>query len=120
MLRQARAYAQAHGNLPVVYAGDFNSNTSATHVFDGPGRAMRTARVLDARDAAVHLYNASYNSANQYLRTPPHTGDSVDYVFAAPGVGVLSRAVVLKLSGGRFPGVIPSDHNPVQARLDIH
>jgi endonuclease/exonuclease/phosphatase family metal-dependent hydrolase len=119
MVKQASGYASSHGSIPVVYAGDFNSNTSRSHVFDGAGAAMRSARVLDAKDVAVHLYNASYNSANQYLRTPARAGDNIDYVFAGAGVGVLSWGIVLHLVGGRFPGVIPSDHNPVQARLDI-
>jgi endonuclease/exonuclease/phosphatase family metal-dependent hydrolase len=118
MLDLARPYAAAH-HVPVVYAGDFNSNTSSIHVFDGPAIAMRSAHTLDAQDAAVHLYNASYNSANQYLRTPPRGGHSVDYVYASAGVGVLSRSVVLRLSQGKFVGVIPSDHNPVQTRLEI-
>ncbi|HVU91427.1 MAG TPA: endonuclease/exonuclease/phosphatase family protein [Jatrophihabitans sp.] len=112
LLRQARAAA---GGLPIVYAGDFNSDVNRNHAFDGPGRAMRAARVADAEKVAQSSLNGGYNSANLNLRRPPALDQSIDYVYAPPGVAVTRREVVLQLAGGRFPGVIPSDHNPVLA-----
>lgn len=112
LLAQAGAMARATGT-PVVYAGDFNSVRNRNHVYDGPGEVMSAAGVLDARNVAQSLPNLAYNSANLYLRTPPRVSQSIDYVFAPPGVAVSTRAVVLDLVGGRFPGVIPSDHNPL-------
>jgi endonuclease/exonuclease/phosphatase family metal-dependent hydrolase len=103
----------------VVYAGDFNSDVNKHHAFDGPGLAMRAARVADAEKVAQTLVNWRYNSANLYLRRPPAVDQSIDYVYAGPGVGVASREVVLSLAQGRFVGVIPSDHNPVLARLYV-
>ena len=119
LIRLATAQAAAAGHVPVVYAGDLNSDVNRNHAYDGPGLAMRAARIADAERVAVRLTNAQYNSANLYLRTPPAVDQSIDYVYAAPGVAVSSREVVLRLVDGRFAGVIPSDHNPVFARLDV-
>lgn len=118
LLQYAGAFARA-AHLPVVYGGDFNSDVNRNHAFDGPGIAMRAAHVAEAQNAAQSLTNAQYNSANQYLRTPPAFGQSIDYIFASPGMGVRSRAVLLNLTHGKFVGPIPSDHNPVQAKLTL-
>jgi endonuclease/exonuclease/phosphatase family metal-dependent hydrolase len=118
MLTQAAAFDQADA-LPIVYAGDFNTDITPAHAFDGPGIAMRAARVNDAYDVAQTQINTMYNSANGYFRKPPPFGDHIDYVFAPLGVAVESVRLLLNLSGGKFVGVIPSDHNPVLATLDI-
>jgi endonuclease/exonuclease/phosphatase family metal-dependent hydrolase len=116
LLRQARALA---GSLPIVYAGDFNSDVNRNHAFDGPGVAMRAAHVADAEKVAQSLVNAKYNSANLNLLRPPAVDQSIDYVYAGPGVAVSRREVVLQLTRGRFAGVIPSDHNPVLASTSV-
>src|SRR4051794_7207893 len=118
LLADAAALA-GPAHLPVVYAGDFNSDVNRNHAFDGPGIAMRAAHVADAEKVARRLVNSRYNSANLYLPRPPAVDQSIDYVYAGPGVAVASRTVVLKLTGGRFVGVIPSDHNPVLAQLYV-
>ncbi|SHG06940.1 Metal-dependent hydrolase, endonuclease/exonuclease/phosphatase family [Jatrophihabitans endophyticus] len=115
LLSQAGRLAAAKG-VPVVYAGDFNSVLNRNHVYDGAGDVMRAHRVADAQSVAQSRPNERFNSANLYLRTPPEVGQSIDYVFAPAGVAVRSREVVLRLSRGRFRGVIPSDHNPVLVR----
>jgi endonuclease/exonuclease/phosphatase family metal-dependent hydrolase len=118
LLKQARAYASAR-HLPVVYAGDFNSHEGRPHTFDGPGIVMHSAHVADASEVAQSFTNRKYNSANQYLRTPPAYGRYIDRVFGEPGVALTSWRSYLTLSGGRFAGVIPSDHNPVAADVVI-
>jgi endonuclease/exonuclease/phosphatase family metal-dependent hydrolase len=118
MLRHASAFAASH-HVPVIYAGDFNTDHNAHHAFDGPGIAMRAAHVANAFNAAQSRKFAQYNSANQYDRQPPKFGDDIDYVFAPPGISVRSWALVMRLSHGKLVGVIPSDHNPVVANLDF-
>ncbi|MDQ2796089.1 MAG: endonuclease/exonuclease/phosphatase family protein, partial [Actinomycetota bacterium] len=116
LLRQAGALASSH-DVPVIYAGDFNSTVNSNHVVDAPAIAMRAARINDAQLAAQTLSNARYNSSNQYVRTPPAFGQSIDYVFAPPGIGVRSRSLIIRQTHGKFVGVMPSDHNPIQAEL---
>jgi endonuclease/exonuclease/phosphatase family metal-dependent hydrolase len=115
LISQAQSLAKSAG-LPLVYAGDFNSEP-VNHHPDGPGVAMAQAHMTDAHDVAAHLVNDKYNSQNQYLRTPPKAHSMVDRVFVPNGVGVESHAVDLTLSHGKFVGVMPSDHNPVTVRL---
>jgi endonuclease/exonuclease/phosphatase family metal-dependent hydrolase len=114
MLLQASEFLQSDP-MPVVYAGDFNTDLTKEHAFDGPGIAMRAQNVDDAYDVAQTQTNTQYNSANDYYRTPPKFGDHIDYVFASPGVAVTSVSLLLDLTGGKFVGAIPSDHNPVLA-----
>ena len=104
---------QSHTNVPVIYVGDFNSHER--NVVDGPGVAFRAAGHVDADEVAQTLGNRRYNSANRYLRTAPASGLHIDHVYVPPGVAVRGWQVVLNLTGGRFVGPIPSDHNPVAA-----
>jgi endonuclease/exonuclease/phosphatase family metal-dependent hydrolase len=117
LLSKAGTYA-ARRHIPVIYAGDFNTDHTPEHAFDGPGIAMREAHVASAFNAAQARWLAKYNSANGYDRRPPKFGDHIDYVFAPPGVAVRSWAQVMDLRHGRLRGVIPSDHNPVVATLE--
>lgn len=112
LLAQGSRAARRAG-APVVYTGDFNSVRNRNHAYDAVGQTMAAAGIVDARNVAQVLGNDAYNSANQYRRVPPRVGQSIDYVFAPPGVAVTSRLLLLPLSGGRFRGVIPSDHNPL-------
>lgn len=111
MIDDARSYAAAHGNAPIVYAGDFNSNS--LHPLDGPAVAMKSANHADASDVAQVLVNSKYDSANDDERTPPAFGHSIDHIYAPPGVAAYSWRLVMDLTNGKFVGVIPSDHNPL-------
>jgi endonuclease/exonuclease/phosphatase family metal-dependent hydrolase len=113
MLTKAKRFAAGHGNVPIMYAGDFNSVESTRHPFDGPGIAMRAANAMDAFEVAATRRKTQYNSANHYLRRPPAAGMSIDRVFASPGVAMTQWKQLLKLDNGAFVGAIPSDHNPV-------
>jgi endonuclease/exonuclease/phosphatase family metal-dependent hydrolase len=117
LLAQAGAAARAAGDVPVIYAGDFNSTVNSNHAFDGSGVAMRAVGAEDAQDMAQVRVNAQYNSANLYLRTPPAYGQSIDHIYAPAGVAVRSWSLLLDLARGRFAGVIPSDHNPLVCDL---
>lgn len=99
----------------VVYGGDFNSHSR--HTLDGPGVTFAQHRIPDAYDVAPTVVNGQYNSANQYRRTPPHAFCHIDHIFAGPGVAVKRWQLLLRLSGSKFAGTIPSDHNPLVADL---
>jgi endonuclease/exonuclease/phosphatase family metal-dependent hydrolase len=118
MINQARQYAADNGNVPIVYAGDMNSNE--LHNPDGPEVATRALNVADALLVAKTKVNTKYNSANGYKRKPQADGHSIDHVFTEPGIGVVSWGLYLHLdSTGSFIGTIPSDHNPLYADLTI-
>ncbi|HEX3705925.1 MAG TPA: endonuclease/exonuclease/phosphatase family protein [Mycobacteriales bacterium] len=117
LVRLARAYASAHG-VPVVYAGDFNSD-QFNHNPNGPAVAMNAAGIPNAYNVAQHRTNAKYNTANQYVTRPQHYFAHMDEVFAPDGVAVHSWNQLLHVSRGKFVGVIPSDHNPVVVTLDL-
>jgi endonuclease/exonuclease/phosphatase family metal-dependent hydrolase len=115
MIDDATNYSQNHGNVPIVYAGDFNSMPGAKHITDGPAIAMRAHHSADAFEVARTMSRAKYNSSNRYLRRPPADGLSIDHVYGSPGVAFPFWTLLLDLAGGKFDGTIPSDHNPLVA-----
>jgi endonuclease/exonuclease/phosphatase family metal-dependent hydrolase len=120
MVSQASAYARSMGGVPVVYAGDFNSNPSRQHEFNGPSDYNLSVGLSDSFDVAQSRTNEQYNSANGYATTPPADGMRLDYVFTSPGIAVRSWALLLNLSHGKFVGgTPPSDHNPMLVNLLI-
>lgn len=119
MLRQAGAEAATDG-VPVVYTGDFNSNTEKrAHPVDGAGDEMRAANLSDAKLVAQSFHQAAYNSMNQYLRRPLAYSIDIDYVWTPRGVAAPLYGSALHLRDGKFVGTIPSDHDPVYARVVI-
>jgi endonuclease/exonuclease/phosphatase family metal-dependent hydrolase len=118
LMSTATSFA-ATQHASVVYAGDFNSDVNRYHLFDGPSVAARAVHVADGLDSAQWLGNYHYNSANGYARTPPAFGQSIDHVYAPPGVAVVAWRLLLNLSSGSFVGVMPSDHNPLVADVTI-
>jgi endonuclease/exonuclease/phosphatase family metal-dependent hydrolase len=115
MINAATNYSQNHGDVPIVYGGDFNSMPGAKHITDGPAIAMRGHHSSDAFEVARNMSRAKYNSANRYLRRPPADGLSIDHLYGSPGVGFASWTQLLDLASGKFVGAIPSDHNPIVA-----
>lgn len=118
LVSDARAYAQQSGGMPIVYGGDFNSDQWG-HSPDGPSVAMKETGNPNAYNLASHRSKARFNTANQYYNRPPAARAHMDDIFVSRGIGVRSWAQLLDLSHGRFVGVIPSDHNPVVAQLEI-
>jgi endonuclease/exonuclease/phosphatase family metal-dependent hydrolase len=97
--------------------GDFNSDPFDHHAFNAPSMVMKSHNIADAYNVAQHRKFAHYNTANHYMRRPPHVGARIDYVFAPPGVGVNSWKLVMRMHHHDFMGTIPSDHNPVVTNL---
>lgn len=117
LLSQAANYDATVGHVPVMYAGDFNSDVNSGHAFDGPTLAMHAVNAVDNQDSAQVLVNHRYNSANGNSRTPPAFGQSIDHVYAPPGVAVVDWRLYLDLVNGQFVGWIPSDHNPLVSTM---
>jgi endonuclease/exonuclease/phosphatase family metal-dependent hydrolase len=119
MYMKARAYAARRNHVPIVFAGDFNSDQGKKHVYNAPSQFMQSKGYHDAFKAARSRSNARYNSANGYHRRPPKHRMRLDYIFTQPGISVQSWRMLLKLSHGKYAGVIPSDHNPIVATMLI-
>ena len=119
MISDAKKLAAKDGGIPIVYAGDFNSDLSSVHAFDGPGQAMLPSGNEDGLVVARFQTNPQYDSGNQYLRTPPADGFSIDHVYAPLGVGVRSWKLYQDVSNGSFVGTIASDHDPIVSDLSI-
>jgi endonuclease/exonuclease/phosphatase family metal-dependent hydrolase len=116
----------AHGN-PVVIGGDFNSYPPrpAHNEYDSPGQILRAAGYVDGYNLAGKKVNSKYNTANHYLRRPPHADCGclhVDHVwFSSSAAATVSLwKELLHLRNGEFIGVIPSDHNPIVEVAKIH
>jgi hypothetical protein len=115
---QAKAYAAAK-HVPVIYGGDFNSDTSKLHAYDAAGRVMAASKIADARLVAQSLTNSQYDSSNQYMRTPPAYNESIDHFYTPPGTAIYSWRLILNLSHGSFVGTMASDHNPLYASIVV-
>jgi endonuclease/exonuclease/phosphatase family metal-dependent hydrolase len=117
LISDATRTAARYGNLPIIYAGDYNSHE--LHHPDGPAVAMRAAGNRDAIHAATQLTNRRYNSANGERRRPPADGHSIDHIYVSRAVHVYAWRLWLDLYNGAFRGVIPSDHNLETADVDL-
>lgn len=132
--RQVLATIDANNprDLPTIVVGDFNSH-KWTKPSNGPYDIMKAAGYVDplgnsyrsTTRAAVGVVerriNTSYSSYNDYKRQPPRfgytNGTYLDYIFTTP-MRVSEWETVVKVDGGgRFIGVIPSDHNMIRATL---
>lgn len=116
--------------LPVVYAGDWNSNSANADQarypggFDAPEKRFRAIAHRRALDLTDQVTNADLNSANQGIKAPKANADNIDAIYVPErGVTVESwtqLARFVTVDGARqYATPFPSDHNPIVARLVI-
>ena len=117
--------------LPVIYAGDYNSNrvnadqSKYKGGCDAPLKAFTAVGVPDAITIASHLVHTIFNSANQAVNPPYKYGDHVDHIYVSPDIRVNSLSIVLGPNGAtgselfRYAAPFASDHNPVQANVTV-
>ena len=120
-VRLLRARHREYRGMPVVYGGDFNTfdgTNPANH--DSPDRLFRQARLRDALRTVHRPRNTKYGSVNGYTRVPSHTGRIIDEFYATRGVAFHSWKQVMHLRHGRWPGTIPSDHNPILVGMRLN
>ncbi|MRK02769.1 hypothetical protein GEV27_14720 [Aeromicrobium sp. S22] len=103
-------------NLPVVFAGDFNSHKNRTP--DVVGAAMKAHNFRDAYDLARTVERQHLNSYNNFKTAPVISykwGDHVDHVYVNPWRSRVDawRNIVLIGADGRLVKPIPSDHSPL-------
>lgn len=116
-----------HG-LPVIWAGDWNSNPSNANQdnypggYDAPKQRFASIGVVNSLDRTTNVINAELNSVNGGVPTPKAHGHHVDAIYV-PLTGVEVEAwsmpanVIDTEEGRRYATPFPSDHHPVVARL---
>lgn len=105
-------------NVPIVYAGDFNS--SRMRADDSPRKVLATTGHVDAFERASTYSKAYVNSFNGYEARPRRGvryGDHIDRIFIRGSVGVSNWAVVAPLRRGRNVRPYASDHYAVRVTL---
>ena len=121
LLSGVKSINTAH--LPVIYAGDYNSNKSnlkSSGGYDAPLQVMAQAGIPDSRNIADWAWHTDYNSANQAINPPYRYGDQVDHIFVTAGISVQQWGVVTSLdSKGNYKTPFPSDHNPVRSIMTL-
>jgi endonuclease/exonuclease/phosphatase family metal-dependent hydrolase len=108
--------------LPVVYAGDFNSNkNNATYPggYDAPQKVFTAAGVADSFVTATSWINKTFNSGNQAINPPKKHSDDIDHIFISPTIKVNTWSVLVRITGSKYLTPFASDHNPVSAVLTV-
>lgn len=136
------AELNAGGKLPMIVVGDFNANISETknvykdHLAKFAAAGFIEAGVNAPRNATAVSGMASYNGFGATIkgkfryRAVKTSGYRIDHVWVtrniAPlswqistGPAALSKRNVAGRSTPFYPGIIPSDHNPVVAQLAV-
>lgn len=111
--------------LPVVYAGDYNSNKSNANQsrypggYDAPARVFSAAGIPDSLGVAGKAVNATYNSANQAKNPPMKYSDHVDHIYLDPRIDVDEWSMLLRMSGSSYATPFMTDHNAIRVDLTI-
>lgn len=116
--------------LPVIYAGDYNSNKSNANQdrypggYDAPLKVFTAAGIPDSIDVVpdTQRLNADWNSANQAKNPPLRYGDHVDHIYVDPTIIVNRWAMLLRITADPDPlYTLPfaTDHNAIQVDLTI-
>lgn len=110
--------------FPVIYAGDYNSNSSNTNFEDGydaPHKVFTAAGIPDAFDVAEKKVNPSWNSANQAKNPPVRHYHHVDHIYLDQVIKALEFKVIVSVKYSDGPTIyqtpFATDHNPVRAKL---
>jgi endonuclease/exonuclease/phosphatase family metal-dependent hydrolase len=109
-------------HLPVVYAGDFNSNKSNASYsggYDAPEQVFQAAGIPDSYTTANDWLNKAYNSGSQAINPPIRHYDHIDHVYVDPKIKVGRWQTMTTMSGSRYATPFATDHNPVRVVLTI-
>jgi hypothetical protein len=114
--------------LPVVWAGDWNSNASNANQstypggHDAPKERFARIGVVNSLERTTDVINAGLNSANGGVLAPKAHGHHVDAVYV-PHTGITVESWSMPANfidtqdGRQYATPFPSDHNPVVAKL---
>ena len=102
---------------PFIITGDFNAgekNKAITFLTD-PKPPEALSHILPLRDSfrVIHPEAKEVGTFNGFEGTT--SGDKIDYIFISSEITVLDAAVLFDNKAGQYP----SDHFPVQAKLEL-
>lgn len=103
-------------DLPMIYAGDFNSGRHRGA--DSPGTMMRGAGLTDSVDLAKSPVNAQFNTSYPSGGTL-RSGAHVDHIFVTDHFAVLGWNQLVRLAGGSYARPAVSDHNLLSADVAL-
>ena len=109
--------------LPVIYAGDYNSNASNAKQsnypggYDAPRQVFAAAGVIDSYDVAESMINETYNSANQAINPPLRHSHHVDHIYTSDNIKTIAWYVLIRMSGSNYKVPFATDHNAIAADL---
>lgn len=114
-------------NLPVVYAGDYNSNKSNADQsrykggYDAPKKVLTAAGLVNTVSRAENPVHRAFNSANQAINPPLRNGDHVDHVYVDRRIAVLQWRIAVEMAPGgkRYATPFATDHNPIRTVLEV-
>lgn len=138
-LEMSRLYAAIDSenvyDLPIVWAGDWNSNADNANQskyaggFDAPRNFMRDRGIADAADAvdSADAINLRLNSSNYGDRTPKASGHHIDAIFVDADARIDSWRMLTQFaddswvytSGKLFKAPFGSDHNPIAVTVTL-
>lgn len=106
--------------LPVIYAGDWNSNSSRKT--DEPAEALADLGFVNALDIAASAKNPEHNSAiskGLTIRPNYHHTDSIFVENDIASVIWWRQYVDLNAAGNRYRNPLLTDHHAIAATVDI-
>jgi endonuclease/exonuclease/phosphatase family metal-dependent hydrolase len=111
-------------DLPVVYAGDFNSNKSNASDkypggYDAPQLVFAAAGIPDSYTSADNWLNKAYNSCTQAINPPIKHFDHIDHVYVDPEITIHRWQTMITMEDDRYATPFASDHDPVRVTLTV-
>ena len=102
------------GGRPVVMTGDFNAEPDSEVInhITGSSEGMP---LLDSRKHAESIVRDASGTFHAFGRIPEQRREYIDYIFVSPGVKVKTYEVLPE----KLEGIYISDHNPIQAVIEI-
>lgn len=85
------------GGLPIVVAGDMNSNAAKKYVYDAPRKVFRGNGLGEVFDLAARKVNAKFNSFNHLRRVPEVGGYRPDQIYVSGSIGVQYAETMVRL-----------------------
>lgn len=121
LIAQLKEISQAHGNIPVIVVGDFNTTPDGLpEQYDDGVYGTVTAEVFaDSRVAASSATNrnhATYNSAYGTTNAPSADSTILDYCFVSKDTVTVQNYCV---DIGMYHNMYPSDHFPIIVDLQF-